>query len=98
MLSHRHVKLLTIAAVLLVAGGSHAHDVDPRRLPLGDGKISKAPRVGWIWVCRVDPGAGGAHRNGPWIRGDGTWDSTAKLAVGGAVTWPGRWTIQLQGD
>ena len=26
--------------------------------------------------------------DGPWIRGNGTWDSTAKISVQGAVTWP----------
>jgi hypothetical protein len=46
----------------------------------------------------VDPGAGGAFRNGPWIRDDGTWDATRKLVVSGNVTWPGRWTIERQGD
>jgi hypothetical protein len=55
-------------ALLLAAATAHAHDVDPRRLPLGDGKISNAPRIGWIWACRIDPSAGGAQRDGPWIR------------------------------
>ena len=36
-----------------------AHDVDLRKLPLGDGKISKAPKAGWIWACHVDPNGGG---------------------------------------
>ena len=31
---------------------------------------------------------GGAFRDGPWIRADGTWDPTAKLHVEGAVAWP----------
>jgi len=93
-----HVTILSVAALVLAAAAAFAHDVDPRRLPLGDGKISTAPRTGWIWACRIDPGAGGAQRNGPWIRADGTWDSTAKLIVRGSVKWPGRWDIALQGD
>jgi len=86
------------AATLIAAAAAYAHDVDPKRLPLGDGKLSTAPKAGWIWPCRTDPGAGGAQRNGPWIRADGTWDSTTKLTIGGAVKWPGRWNIELQGD
>src|SRR5262245_55350410 len=95
---HRRAVLMGVIAPLWLAMPSLAHDLDLRRLPLGDGKISNGPRVGWIWACRVEPGAGGAHRKGPWIRADGTWDSTAKLVVGGSVTWPSRWTIELLGD
>ena len=84
--------------LLLAPWFGAAHEVDLRRLPLGDGKISQAPRVGWIWACRINPGAGGAHRKGPWIRADGTWDSLAKPTVSGSVTWLGSWTIELLGD
>jgi hypothetical protein len=97
MLSRRLAIFVVTAALLIAAAASRAHDVDPRHLPLGDGKISTAPRVGWIWACRIDPDGGGAQRNGPWIHGD-TWDSTAKMVVGGAVKWLGRWSIELQGD
>ena len=62
-----------------------AHDINLHKLPLGDGKISQAPKVGWIWACHVDPNGGGAWRNGPWIdERDRTFDVTAKTAVGGA--------------
>ncbi len=73
--------------------------VDLTHLPLGDGKLSTAPKVGWIWPCRVDPNAGGAFRNGPWIRTDGTFDLTAKAIVDGAVAWPQHHLeIVLNGD
>jgi hypothetical protein len=97
MLSQRHA-ILVFCGLQLACVAGYAHDVDPRRLPLGDGKISRSPQVGWIWACRTDPGAGGAQRDGPWIRRDGTWDSTAKISVGGAVAWRPRWTVELQGD
>lgn len=87
-----------VVALLMIAAIAHAHDIDPTRLPLGDGKISNTPRPGWIWACRVDPNAGGAFRDGPWIRRDGTWDSTAKIVVGGFVAWPGQWKITLEGE
>lgn len=69
---------------------------DLTRLPLGDGKLSNSPRVGWIWPCHTEPDAGGAGRDGPWIRSDGTYDLTAKAVVPGSVTWPSRFSIQVQ--
>src|SRR5438552_1647374 len=92
------MRCLLLALATAIATSAAAHDIDPTRLPLGDGKISKEPKPGWIWACRVDPQAGGAHRAGPWIRSDGTWDSTRKVVVGGNVTWPSKWTIAREGD
>ena len=87
---------LTAAAI---SGAAQAHDVDMRKLPLGDGKISHAPKKGWIWACRVDPNAGGAHRVGPWIDlKNRTFDMTKKIAVRGAVRWPHRFTVTVEGD
>jgi YHYH protein len=77
---------------------SHPNEVDLTRLPLGDGKLSNAPKVGWIWACRVDPHAGGAFRNGPWIKADGTYNFKAKTVVDGAVTWPYRFQMALRGN
>jgi hypothetical protein len=92
------MRLTLVCLSAAIAGTAVAHDLDPTRLPLGDGKISNAPRAGWIWACRIDPGAPGAQRAGPWIRNDGTWDSTKKSSVGGNVTWPSKWTITREGD
>jgi YHYH protein len=77
---------------------SQANPVDLRRLPLGDGKLSRSPRVGWIWPCRIEANAGGAGRNGPWIKADGTYDLTAKAVVDGAVNWPHRFQMSRQGN
>ncbi len=74
------------------------HDPDLTRLPLGDGKISDGPKRGFIWACRVDPNAGGAFRNGPWIHSDGTYDFTKKAVVSGQVKWPSRYAITLKGE
>ena len=76
-------------AILTLMGiaAASAHDLDLKRLPLGDGKISREPKAGWIWACRIDPNAGGAFRAGLWIdAANGTFDLTAKIAVGGAVS------------
>ncbi len=74
--------------------------VELTKLPLGDSRLSDNPKVGWIWPCHIDPNAGGAFRNGPWIDLQaGTYDYTAKAVVDGAVTWADHYfEIQLQGD
>jgi hypothetical protein len=89
-----------IGLVWLAAAAAGAQESVPdlTRLPVGDGRVSWEPRVGHVWACRIDPQAGGAFRDGPWIRGDGTFDFTAKAVVDGRVTWPSRWRIVRQGD
>lgn len=60
--------------------------LDPRALPLGDGRISDTPRRGHVFACdSVFPG-GGAQHVGNWVHGS-TWDETAKLAVQGDMRW-----------
>jgi hypothetical protein len=77
---------------------SSSTPIDLTHLPLGDGKLSNGPQVGWIWACHTNPQAGGAFQDGPWINGDGTYDFTAKAIVDGSVTWPYQFEISLQGD
>jgi hypothetical protein len=72
--------------------------LDLRHLPLGDGKISTSPQQGYVWSCQTQFGGGGAFRDGDWIKGDGTWDKTAKINVNGSVAWPNaQFTIQIVG-
>ena len=97
-MKRRQRKVLLALAALLGIAPVAAHEVDLTRLPLGDGHISTAPKKGWIWACRVDPGAGGAFRDGPWIKKDGTYDFTAKAVVPGDVHWPSRYTMRLEGE
>ena len=68
-----------------VAPGS----VDSKSLPVGDGhRSTTAAAPGSVLICRApNCGAGGASKDGPWIHGT-TWDSTAKVAVMGSVSWP----------
>lgn len=94
--------LASLAAIAL-AGPAAAHDgaegVDLTHLPLGDGHISTGPKAGWIWACRVDPNAGGAFRDGPWIdTAHGVYDFTKKAVVDGKVTWPSRYSMAKKGD
>lgn len=88
----------SVALAALTSARARAHEPDLTRLPLGDGKISDAPRRGWIWACRVDPNGGGADRDGPWIHDDGTFDFTAKAVVSGAVSWPYEFHVAREGD
>jgi hypothetical protein len=91
------MRWILFSMVWLLATAAAAHDVDLTKLPLGDGKISTEPRTGFIWACRVDPGGGGAFRDGPWIKADGTYDFTRKAVVPGDVHWPSRYTMRVEG-
>ena len=96
--------LMLAAALAMALSGplaARAHEdggPDLTHLPLGDGKLSTAAKRGYIWACRVDPQAGGAFKNGPWIHADGTYDFTKKAVVSGQVKWPSRYNIALKGD
>lgn len=74
--------------------------LDPRNLPIGDGRLTKTPSKGFLTVCGQGPGGGGgAFRDGAWIHSDGTWDSTAKPIVSGDVAWDNyRYEIGIEGD
>ncbi len=97
----RHIGAIGIACALaatLVASAA-AHEINLHKLPLGDGKISHAPKRGWIWACHTDPMGGGAQVVGPWIdEKAGTYDLTAKIAVRGSVTWPHSFKVTRQGN
>jgi YHYH protein len=85
---------------LLALFAAPAHGIDLHRLPLGDGKLSHAPKAGWIWACHINPNGGGPEENGPWIdEATHTFDATAKASVRGAVRWPEhRFKIVIAGD
>ena len=93
------------AAAMVVAGlgiaraAGTASAVKATSVPLGDGKVTTSgARKGWIYACRLSSGnAPGAFSKGPWIKGDGTYDSTAKAVVDGRVSWPGRVSIRRAG-
>lgn len=81
-----------------VHAASPSSNVDPKNLPLGDGKVSKTPQKGYIYACQTNFNGKGAQVNGPWIHGT-TWDSTAKTEVDGQVSWANAtFQIKLQGN
>jgi YHYH protein len=60
-------------------------------LPLGDGKIGLGTQVGYVKVCSLNfPPVGGAFVDGPWIKNNGTWDPSIKIAVQGNNNLSGR--------
>lgn len=91
--------LVSASAIFgLLAGTTSAHEAG--RLPLGDGKVSTAPKVGYVFKCSTAgaPAIGGAHRTGGWIA-HGTWDPAGKPVVEGDVAWPNaKITVAVEGD
>jgi YHYH protein len=85
------------AAVASALGGSPPGP-SLKDLPLGDGKVSSSPRVGYVDACRQGPGRqGGADHAGSWIHGS-TFDETAKPTVNGHVRWPGKISVKVEGS
>lgn len=65
--------------------------VNPKAIPLGDGYVSSAPKVGYVDSCvtSFNPNAGGSQVDGPWIdTANHTWNETTKLTVNGSIKWP----------
>ena len=88
----------TVAAIRAdSAAGQARSTTDQTRLPVGDGKTVRTPTVGALWTCEQHFSGGGAHRQGPWMRDDGTFDLTAKAIVDGDVRWPHQLSITLTG-
>lgn len=89
----------TVTALVWAIASTSGHAHDPTALPLGDGKLSQSPKVGWIWACHINPQAGGAQRVGPWINlAKGTYDLTAKAVVPGQVSWPSQFKLSIQNE
>ncbi|MCE7997909.1 MAG: YHYH protein [Rhodobiaceae bacterium] len=88
------------AAFLTILSGVHAHTVDLRSLPLGDGQVSQEPRVGSVYACqtRFNPNAPGARRTGDWLNETaGTFDLTRKPTVDGNVVHLSELEIAISG-
>jgi YHYH protein len=71
----------------------------PTAIPLGDGRVSTAPRVGYVDSCTTAFRGGGAEHAGPWIDAStGTWNEQAKIAVRGERRWPNAsYQVAVQG-
>lgn len=109
------VLFLGLLAVAAVAHGAHnavaassglnipdaVDPVNPTAVPIGDGRVSGTPKVGYVDSCVTSfPSNGGAQAAGPWVNATSqTWDSETKLAVQGAVSWPhASFTVIVSGN
>jgi YHYH protein len=89
---------ILICHTLIVIGATGCFSHDLKHLPLGDDLKSSIPKAGHLWPCRIEPDAGGAFRDGPWIdKAHNTFDKTAKPVVHGDVRWPHSFTVEVQG-
>ena len=83
---YRPTLLLVLFSLCFAVLPALAHEEpDLTKLPVGDGKLSQEPKVGYVWRCG-DGGPssnGGAQVEGPWFNGDGTYDLTKKYVVDG---------------
>jgi YHYH protein len=63
--------------------------ISANAIPVGDGRVSPTPKVGYVDSCTTAFNGHGPTGVEPWIdTSAGTWDSTRKLHVQGANTWP----------
>jgi YHYH protein len=77
---------------------NHEGNVDIKKLPIGDGKVSATPQSGHVMACPFRGMNLGAHAKGAWIKDDGTYDFSAKPSVSGTVSWPHQFKrIQVDG-
>jgi hypothetical protein len=89
----------TVTALVWAIATTSGQGHNLTALPLGDGKVSQSPKVGWIWACHINPQAGGAQQVGPWINtARGTYDVTAKAVVPGQVNWPSQFKLSVLQD
>lgn len=76
---------------------SSSEAIGPQAIPLGDGKVSSSPKVGYVYACDTNFRGGGADHAGDWIS-DNTWDKSKKITVAGEVFWPAAsFSTSLQG-
>ena len=90
ILIFRAFALLAVAGVGVSESRAQAGRIDvldPRALPLGDGRVSVEPKRGFVYSCLTQFRGGGAQHTGDWIQGS-TWDATRKIRVQGDVAWP----------
>ena len=80
-------KRAILAFAFLSASLALSSPINAHELPVGDGKVSTGPKVGYVFACNQNFRGGGARHTGEWFHGD-TWDPSAKPHVKGKVMWP----------
>lgn len=91
------VHIYVLAGSLAIVAGAAVVPGPARDLPLGDGKVSTTPRVGYLMSC-VQHWRRPVQHGGPWIHGS-YWDPSEKPVVQGRVSWPtGHRSITVKGN
>lgn len=89
------------ASAQLATTVASATTINPAAIPLGDGKVSTTPKVGYVDSCVTKfSTTGGGSFASPWINTTKkTWDSLAKPSVEGTVSWPqARYSVTTSGS
>jgi YHYH protein len=68
-------------------------------LPVGDSKyVTDTPEQGYVYVCHVPAGGGGAFTRGPWFVNNNTeYDVNKKVTVSGTVQWDASYSMLVNG-
>jgi hypothetical protein len=85
----------TIASTAIVSSsttdqtvGMPKSAIDETAIPLGNGKASSTPRIGYLYRCGGVPAGGPPVSTPPWVNTSaGTWNATTKVAAQGSVSW-----------
>ncbi|MGH7234063.1 MAG: YHYH protein [Candidatus Saccharimonadales bacterium] len=75
--------------------------VNPEAIPLGTGKVSTTPQLGYVDFCNYKGASVAAEPSEPWINAtNNTWDFNTKPTVEGSVSWAGSayYTATLSGS
>lgn len=93
----------TDGAVIAADSGGNGQTIGQsagQKIAIGDGKISSAPKAGYVYSCqtRFNPNAPGAQASGDWIQGQ-YWYPALKPSVDGNVIWSNGGTkVSVSGD
>ncbi len=87
--------MLLVVLVWAIASQARAHDLAANGLPLGDGKVSSQPQVGYVFSCSRAFRAGGARHSGDWFHGN-SWNPLEKPHVQGRVMWPNAFFVMTR--
>ena len=80
----RYIALAMILAGAQQESSAQANRLDARALPLGDGRVSSAPKSGYVYSCMTQFRGGGAQHAGDWIRGATGWGEMTRKGFKGA--------------
>jgi hypothetical protein len=85
------IGLFTFASLQVLVGAFAVSTL----LPIGDGKVSSAPKVDNVFSCTTSFNGRGAFKDGGWIQGS-SWDPDQKISIQGSIKWDSKITVGLE--